>query len=58
MKPLTVYAKKDAHGVAIFRDASAKLPFCRFSRDCHSKLPDRRNKRLTLNCYRWRVRWI
>jgi len=58
MNPLTVYAQKTPGGVAIFRDAAATVSFCHYSLETHRRLPDRRNKWLMLNCYRWRVQWL
>jgi len=55
---LTVYARKIPEGVAIFRDAAAQTAFCTFTHANHHKVPDRRNKWVTLNCYRWRLVWL
>lgn len=55
---ITVYAQKDFGGVQIWRDAERTRPFCRFSRHNHAKMPDRRNKRITLNCFQWKLEWI
>lgn len=55
---LTVYAEECSEGVRIYRDAAKASHFCTFSRSNHAKVPDKRNKWVTLNCYRWRLAWI
>lgn len=55
---LTVYAQKLSNGdVEIYRDAEKTQSFCTFHQWQKSK-PDRRNKWITLNCYRWKLAWI
>ena len=53
---LTVFCKKQDDGsVTVYRDTGEV--FCVIDRYNNSK-PDRRFKYMTLNCYRWRIRWI
>ena len=62
---ITVYARKEPSkdgsrgrsDVQIYRDAACTTPFARFSWWCSNK-PDRRFKRVTLNCYRWLIHWL
>lgn len=53
----TVYAEKTPVSVQIYRDAAKTVPFCRFTRG-HGKVPDRRNRYVTLNCYKWQLVWL
>lgn len=55
---LPVYALKTPEGVRIFRDPGMRKHFCTFSPENHARVPDRRNKYVTLNCYRWRLVWL
>lgn len=56
--PITVYARKlPSGGVAIYRNKDATNQFCQFASYMTNK-PTRRNKWVTLNCYRWRLEWI
>ena len=55
---LTVYAEKCREGVRIYRDAAKASHFCIIGHSNHAKVPDRRNKWVTLNCYRWRLVWL
>jgi len=43
--------------VQIYRDRRAKKRFARFGWFM-SNCPTRRNKYVTLNCYRWRLEWL
>lgn len=55
---LSVYARKRQGGdVEIYRDPEMTRPFCTFDRWRSSK-PTKRNKWITLNCYRWKLIWI
>lgn len=55
---LTVYARKLPNGgVAIYRDKAATNQFCQFESHLSNK-PTRRNKWVTVNCYRWALEWI
>ncbi len=55
---LTVYAQKISNGVQIWRDANKNALFCQLSKHHHAKMPDKRNKQITLNCYRWNLVWL
>lgn len=55
---LPVYAEKSPEGVRIFRDEARTKPFCTFDRANHARVPDRRDKYVMLNCYRWRLVWL
>jgi len=58
MNLLPVYARKNPDGtVSIFRDAEGSNHFATFQAHSRSK-PTRRNKYVTLNCYRWALNWI
>lgn len=48
---------KGKQDVQIYRDRECKTPFVRFLWWQKSK-PDRRYRYITLNCYKWRLRWI
>jgi hypothetical protein len=48
---------KKQNNVEIFRDEECKIPFCTFLYDSKSK-PTKRNKYITLNCYRWCLVWL
>lgn len=55
MKLLEVTAKKTGDTVTIWR-ANGEV-FCKYPRH-YSGCPDYRHRYITLNCYRWRIRWI
>lgn len=55
---LVVYARKTREGVQIYRDKGHASHFCTFTHANHTKVPDRRNKWITLNCFRYRLQWI
>lgn len=73
MKPklITVYARKEPttelpsanprevvlKDVQVYRDRKAKTPFARFMWYMSNK-PTRRNKYVTINCCRWRLKWL
>lgn len=42
--------------VAIYRDAAATQRMARFNSD--RKRPNRRNKVVTLNCWKWAIEWM
>lgn len=43
--------------VQVYRDRAAKKPFARFAWYSSTK-PTRRNKYVTLNCYKWELVWL
>jgi len=43
--------------VQVYRDRQGRRPFARFAWWMVSR-PTKRNHYITLNCYRWRLRWI
>lgn len=51
--PGTFTGKRD---VQIYRDAECTERFARYP--WHWKRPDRRNRYVTLNCFRWRLVWL
>ena len=55
---MKVYALKTREGVQIYRNAGRTGHFCTFVRGCHDRLPDKRWKWITLNCFRWRLVWL
>jgi hypothetical protein len=56
--PLTIYAEKTPlGGVNIFRDKEKTSFFCSWGSWKKNK-PTRRNKWLTLDCYKWRLEWL
>jgi hypothetical protein len=58
MNLLNVYAQKTiVGGVKIFRDKDRKEEFCHINA-LASDIPDRRNKYIILNCYKWRIVWL
>lgn len=58
MPPLTVYAQKLPSGdVSIYRDKERTNGFCTIQK-WRASCPTRRNKWITLNCYRWRLEWL
>lgn len=58
MTTLTIYARRNPDkSVTIYRDASARVFFCVIP-GWHSDCPDRRYKKLTINCVRWALCWI
>lgn len=66
---ITVYARKEPTtdslvdpseqrmDVQIYKDKEATRKFARFPWYYSSK-PTKRNKYVTLNCYKWRLQWI
>jgi hypothetical protein len=70
-KLIDVYARKELthelpsanpkevllYDVQVYKDAEAKTPFGRFMWYSSNK-PTRRNKYVTLNCYKWKLNWI
>jgi hypothetical protein len=42
--------------VAVYRDRECKRPFVRYP--WWQSRPDRRNKRVVLNCFPWRAVWL
>lgn len=67
---ITLYARKEPskvmsqyddsntlNDVQIYSDEKALQPKARFTWWSINK-PDRRNKYITLNCYRWRIIWL
>lgn len=42
--------------VVAYKDADGKVPVGRWP--WHYRRPDRRNKWVTLNCYRWKAIWL
>ncbi|MDE2104555.1 MAG: hypothetical protein KGL39_45390 [Patescibacteria group bacterium] len=70
-KPITVFARKEhTHelpaanpkevvlmDVQIYKDRARKIPFARFLW-WHTNKPTRRNRWVTLNCFRYRLVWI
>lgn len=58
MNPLTIYARKNPDkSVTIYRDSSARTAFCVIPGN-YADCPDRRYKRITINCVRWALCWI
>jgi hypothetical protein len=68
---ITLFARKEltqeslsiSHGLrqkmdtVIYRDKACKEVFVRWPWHL-SNCPDRRFKRVTLNCYRWQLQWV
>jgi len=54
---ITLYARKEGAYIGIYRDAELTDKFCAYPRD-YSNCPDRRNKTVTLNCYKWKLEWV
>ncbi len=72
MKRFTVYARKERttdsttlthfpnskkEDVQIYRDRQAKIPFARFTWGMKNT-PTKRNKYVTLNCFKYNLEWI
>ena len=50
-------AAPGSQDVVIYRDKAARLPFVRY--EWHAgRRPDRRFRFITLNCYRWNLKWL
>ena len=48
---------KQQRDAVIYRDRQCRQFFCRIPWH-YSTRPTRRNKYITLNCYRWRLIWV
>jgi hypothetical protein len=48
-----IKGKKD---VVFYKDEACTVPFCRWS--WHLNPPRRNWKRVTLNCWRWAIKWL
>lgn len=48
---------KTQYNIEIYRDRECKKPFATFLFDRKNK-PTKRNKYVTLNCYRWNLIWV
>jgi len=66
MELIPVYARKERaldcpdtvkFDVVIYKDEARTKLFARFPWHFESK-PDKRHKRVTINCYSWRLVWI
>jgi hypothetical protein len=53
---LKLWPKTTARDVVAYRDADCTKQAVRWS--WYRKKPDRRNKRVTLNCYQWDAVWL
>ena len=64
---LTVYARKEPssypeyanipNDIQVYKDKSLKIPFVRFSH-FNSNKPSKRNKYITLNCFKYKLEWV
>lgn len=63
---LTLYARREpcarsermlTPDIVIYRDEAMTNVFCRFDA-MRSDAPDKRNRYVTLNCYKWRLQWL
>ena len=53
---LKLWPKTTARDVVAYRDADCTTPATRWA--WYRKKPDRRNKRVTMNCYQWKAVWL
>lgn len=55
---LSIYAVKDSRGnVLVYKDPNRRVNVCAFEH-WRSDRPTRRNRWLTINCYRYRLVWL
>lgn len=52
-------AYKELNGdVTIYNDFEGKSVYCKINNYLKSSIPTKRNKYITLDCYRWSLVWI
>lgn len=52
-----VFKGVKADNVVVYRDRECTQPMAFFS-PWHSRRPNKRSRRVMLNCYWWRVEWV
>ena len=52
------YAPNEKHfDIQIYKDKAATIPYARFPWHYKDK-PTKRNKHITVNCFKWKLEWI